>query len=336
MKNKTRVFVKWLIKAFVAGIVALAFLSGIAYLYFYTGIHITNKTNATDYTWTPSQRINNMKEGFSFIKMDKNGFNNANGYDENIDILLMGSSHMEAYQVGKDQNCGYLLNEMMPEYNTYNIGTSGHTIYRLADNIGAALQEYNPSKYVLIETSTVQLDVNAMDNVVSKKAVPIESYDSGILYYLQKVPAFKPIYNQLENWINAKPTHLRDNPSDETFITDEYRFALSEFLGLIKNEAEKNNVIPVIFYAPSGHLSENGILIQDTNDKYLENFKETCISLGIIFVDMSESFNRLYTENDVLPHGFSNTAVGVGHLNKYGHKAVAKKIAAEIYKAEGR
>ncbi len=326
----------WLAKASIAGIIAIAILSAVAFFYNFTGIHITNATKATDYTWMPDQRINNMKEGYSFIKMDENGFNNYNVEDNNIDILLMGSSHIEAYQVKQNENCGYLLNQMMPEYKTYNIGVSGHTIYRITDNIDSALKEYKPAKYVIIETNTIQLDINKMKEVLSGEATAIESYDSGLLFYLQKIPAFKPLYNQLDNWVNVKSA-LNDKAfSGETIIEDEYRTVLPSFLEVIKTEADKHNVTPVIFYAPNEALSENGELIFQTNDKYFNVYKETCENLGIVFVDMSDSFEGLYYNENVLAHGFPNTAVGVGHLNKYGHQTIAETLVEEIYTTEGR
>ncbi len=328
--------ITWLAKASIAGILAIAILSAVAFFYNFTGIHITNTTKATDYTWMPEQRINNMKEGFSFIKMDENGFNNYNVDDNNIDILLMGSSHMEAYQVKQNENCGYLLNQMMPEYKTYNIGVSGHTIYRITDNIDSALKEYKPAKYVIIETNTIQLDINKMKDVLSGEATAIESYDSGRLYYLQKIPAFKPLYNQLDNWVNIKPSSNSKGSSGETIIEDEYCSVLSNFLGLIKAEADKHNITPIIFYAPNEYLSENGELFFQTDDKYFDIYKETCENLGIVFVDMTESFDYLYHNEKLLAHGFSNTAVGVGHLNEHGHKVVAKALVKEINKTEGR
>ncbi len=45
---------------------------------------------------------------------------------------------------------------------------------------------------------------------------------------------------------------------------------------------------------------------------------------------MTASFIKLYEQNHILAHGFINTAVGEGHLNKYGHKAIAEAVAAVI------
>ena len=49
----------------------------------------------------------------------------------------------------------------------------------------------------------------------------------------------------------------------------------------------------------------------------------------VIFLDMSEAFTDMYMCEHVFPHGFSNSAVAAGHLNEYGHQA----IAAELIKA---
>lgn len=70
-------------------------------------------------------KLSNMKEGFSWIKTDANGYNNAS-IPENVDILLMGSSHMEAVQVSQSENTAALLNTMLPGMKTYNTGISGH------------------------------------------------------------------------------------------------------------------------------------------------------------------------------------------------------------------
>ncbi len=338
MKNKAvSKLLIWFFKAFAAGVVSLAVLSLVAFFYNYTGIHITNTTQSTDYTWMPYQRMNNMKEGFASVFMDKNGFNNTVECGENIDILLMGSSHMEAYQVAQNRNCGFLLNEKMPEYCTYNIGISGHTIYRIADNIDNALKEYTPSKYVVIETNTVQLDINMMNKVIKGNTTAIKSHDSGILFYLQKIPAFKPLYNQFDNWLKIKSNSNNDNDElTENIIDKEYPSALMKFLEIIKNEAQKQGVIPVVFYAPNEYLTKNGELLFQTDQEYLEIYKEICKKSGIIFIDMSESFAELYTEKKVLAHGFANTAVGTGHLNEHGHKAVAETLIDEIRKMEGR
>ena len=33
-----------------------------------------------------------------------------------------------------------------------------------------------------------------------------------------------------------------------------------------------------------------------------------------------------YNQNYILPHGFINSSIGNGHLNKYGHKMLAEEL----------
>ena len=123
MKN-TLLFVA---KAAIAGILALVILSVINIPYFYTGIHIDNPSGATDYIWESGQIRTNMTEGYAWLTMDQYGFNNTDenaekAMQDGVDILLMGSSHMEAMEVAEDENLGYLLNERISDKNNIKNG----------------------------------------------------------------------------------------------------------------------------------------------------------------------------------------------------------------------
>lgn len=93
-----------------------------------SGVHITNTTNATDYKWEANQRKSKTDEGYAWVTLDEDGFNNYL-ISDSIDVLLMGSSHMEAFNIKQDENVGALLSETIKDKNIYNIGVSGHTIY---------------------------------------------------------------------------------------------------------------------------------------------------------------------------------------------------------------
>ncbi len=131
-----------------SGGIALALLSAFCFLYNYTGVHIDNRDGGTDYKWESNHYYSTMTEGYSWIFYDKNGFNNLNDEDFNlhpVDILLMGSSHMDAYNIGKNENLGALLNIMLPNYRTYNIGMSGHEIYNCVQNLKKTVDYFNPT-----------------------------------------------------------------------------------------------------------------------------------------------------------------------------------------------
>ena len=70
----------------------------------------------------------------------------------------------------------------------------------------------------------------------------------------------------------------------------------------------------------------------NTDEDYLKIFTEVCKTQGIIFVDMTHALIEGFENKHILPHGFSNTYVGSGHINAYGHKMVADELLKVLYK----
>ena len=316
--------VKSIIILCAAGICSLTILCGFTIIYSFSGIHITNPSGATDYKWTPNQLKTTMDEGFAWMKMDSFGFNNPEkDISKSADILLMGSSHMEAVNIPQNENVVAQLMSIIPELSVYNIGISGHTIYTCAKNMSNAVSEYNTSEYVILETDNVMLDDNKMLEVINGDLSTIPSYNSGILYYIQKyIPAIKTIYKKVEDWRSSEKRgvveNTHENYSDEAI--------LSQFLEKMKHDCGDRKLI--IFYHPITQIDENGKLL---NTSYgVDAFSSTCKANNIIFVDMTEDFQKLYEEQHIFAHGFINTAVGTGHLNKYGHRIIAERLAKVI------
>lgn len=132
----------FVLKVMSAGIVSLGILSLFSIAYNYTGVHIDNTDGATDYKWEANQLLTTMGEGYAWFRVDENGFNNCgdkHSPNSDVDILLMGSSHMEAVNVSPKSNTGYILNELIDDKRTYNIGISGHSIYRCVSNLQDAV-----------------------------------------------------------------------------------------------------------------------------------------------------------------------------------------------------
>ena len=339
-------YFKMILKIICAGGLALAILSIFVLFYGYTGVHIANPDGATDYKWEPNQLSTTMKEGFAWKRMDENGFNNSCSIDRGrgVDVLLMGSSHMEGANIAVDENVGYLLNEMLPELHTYNIGVSGHNIYRCVDNLQEAVAVYEPSEYVVLFTTTIELSVDSMQAVIDQTAKPITSYDSGILYFLQKnVPAIKSIYKAIQDWSGAviSDDDEIDGGSSETMKIDSqieasqvqnvknYETILNQFLAFAK-ESTGTECQLVIVYAPRTEINYEGNIENNVDLEYLRLFSEVCESNEIDFLDLGEDFRELYENRHILAHGFSNTRAGRGHLNAAGHKAMAECVASYI------
>lgn len=337
MKEKLRHIILWFIKAGIAGCIAIFILSAVAVFYDYTGVHVTSKTGATDYTWEPNQWRATMTEGFAWMRIDQNGYNNAyRASSRDIDVLLMGSSHMEAINIGPEQNTGYRLNELLTDSYVYNIGISGHTIYHCVNNLSNAVQTYQPSRWVVMETDSVALDVEKMRSVIAGDYAHIPSYDNGTLYYLQKyVPAAKTLYNNLSDWHNQeKTTSIGMNiaetaeAANENTAPAEYTEALGQFLNMAASSMDNDRQL-LIFYHPKTLINTDGSYATE-NDEMVRIFAQACEDAGIIFIDMTPDFKKMYEERNILAHGFINTAVGTGHLNSHGHEAIARKLAEKM------
>ena len=327
--------VVWLLKFCVAGMIALTVISVFVFVYSYSSAHIRNESGSTDYKYEPNQIITNMKEGFSFLKMDKNGFNNLSTKDnKETNILLMGSSHMEAVQVDQNENIGSLLYDYLPEKNTYNIGMSGHTVYRLADNIANAIEEYNPTDYVIIEISSVEMDIDDMKEILDGNGKKISVHDEGVLSYLQKIPAFTALYDQADRWIRKTGDVSSDfrqkkqkTDNTETVLSDGYSETLNKFLSVFSN-ACKDDLKCVFLYIPPEGLDNTG-LICSTDQVYLNAFEKSCEENDLMFINCTPALDELH-EKGIPAHGFCNGGVAVGHINKYGHEAVAKLLAEKL------
>lgn len=103
---------------------------------------------------------------------------------------------------------------------------------------------------------------------------------------------------------------------------------------MMRSTVYKNDCRLIIVYHPTLSLRADGSAYTTTEDNYLTIFKQVCDDNGTIFVDMTDDFLDEYSKCYVLPHGFSNTAVGVGHLNKDGHRMIANRLYDIIMKTE--
>lgn len=318
-------------KVVVSGIISLCILSGFVFFYFNHGVHITNASGATDYKWEPNQVKNTMTEGHAFLKMDCNGFNNENGNTGDVDILLIGSSQMEAFNVPQGNNTASVLNSELSMF-TYNIGISGHTIYHCIRNLDSAVTEYKPQHFVVLVTDDIWLDPYMMQQVMEGNFDKIPSYDSGMLYTIQKrFPVIKTLYKKITEWKDAE---IVQNTSQKSIIDDHYLETLSGFLTIAESVCNENNVSLIIVYQPRTKLNRFGQYLSDTDSEAISVFKNICSAKNITFLDMTESFESLYNEQHILAHGFANTAVGYGHLNKYGHAIIAEELAKVIQGVE--
>ena len=317
MKNIVRI-VTHLLKTICAGLVSITILSFFVLVYKYTGAHIENADGSTDFKWSSHQYIGGMVEGFNWTFVNEDGYNNLYERPENIDVLVMGSSHTEGFNVKTKETFSSVFAKNNPDISIYNIGISGHAFNASIDNMENAIKEYKPTQFIVIETSQIFFSESIVDKAINhtrKKGVSQKGIVAGMSRY---VPSIKALYLKISEWRNANGVgdeeDLNDNPESH---------AAESFIKYASDIADEYGIKLVIIYHPKTQLDSEGCLISPKSSSW---FEKECIDNDVIFVDMTEDFTKLYDEKHILAHGFINTEVGTGHLNKYGHQLIAEKL----------
>ncbi|MBQ3230157.1 MAG: hypothetical protein IJB49_03980 [Clostridia bacterium] len=320
-----RIFL-WAAKALLSGVIAVAVLTSICMLYYNVPVHYDTVDGATDYRWEKNKFYSRGTEGFAWGKTNNEGYLNAIDYTEStqVDVLVMGSSHMEAYNVLQEQSTASVLGSLMPDKTVYNIGTSGHTFLVCADNLADAVNKYEPKEYVIIETAKLGFSDIQLQSAIDGNVPDNKSATGGIVELLQKNPFFRLTYSQLKNFSeNAEEDVAPATPSENTIGSEETYSAL--FARLNDIVSEKGAQL-IIVYHPYLILNKDGTATTNSDKEECELFAAGCEKNGIIFLDMSNRFLENYENESILPHGFTNTSIGSGHLNKNGHKMIAESL----------
>ena len=325
------------VKVIAAMIAAFFVLNILCFFYYNIPVHVPSKTNSTDYLWEKNKLYSRGTEGFALGITDNNGFNNLQTFENGeIDGIVMGSSHMEAFNVAQDKNTTSMLNKLSQKsgqnMNFYNIGISGHTLYMCLNNLDEALNEFKPKKYVIIETLTLEPDEKTIKSLLDDTLVRQKSYNGGIVGKLQKFPYLRLVYAQLINYINNNaPTNNPEPP--KTVVADNKKYELMNAL-MAKSAkiCENAGVELIIFYNCPLNIDNQGDFSERKNMNDLKMFEEICENNNITFIDMYDAFKDNYLQTNKLPRGFSNTEAGEGHLNEEGHRVISEKLFSTMCK----
>ena len=320
----------WILKAIAGGVAALLALNAFCMLYYNVPVHYTNPDGSTEYKWETSTFYSKGTEGFAWGVTNNDGFNNLRDYapGEKIDILLMGSSHMEGFNVAQDENAGAVLNTLFDgEKYTYNIGTAGHTMLYCIKHLAAALDTYAPGEYVVIETNTVEFAPEDIDAVISGTLADIPSQSGVLITLMQKMPYLRLLYT-----VQFKGLGGDTNTAPAEIPTTQLKpaAALSPLLERVADICGARGVQPIIVFDPAVYVDGEGRAYTQTDAECLAAFESVCAENGIVFVDLTGAYIGEYADSCELPYGFANTTPGVGHMNKVGHRLFAQEVCETI------
>ena len=340
-----------------AGLLAFLVLEVFCRFYFNKPIHHATPGGPTDYVWEPNVFYSCWTEGIGYGKTNNEGYYNLTDYIDNIpvDVLIMGSSFMQAEQVPQSKSTASVLSEYLPSYRIYNIGTAAHRLLQCFQNLPAACERYHP-QFVVLETQVLNFSSGELQMVLDRSFPEEASNESPLLLMLKRstflnllyyqfsyyrdehgsllgIPDFKPLFSintihtdeasNAENDIEGKAINSNDMGHEENYTL------LRQVLLMVHDEAAAVGATVIIVYHPKTWMDGyGGILVYDTSDS--SRFKQLCEECGIVLLNMSDVYRTEYEEHYTLPYGFINTAIGNGHLNTEGHKMIARELANVI------
>lgn len=335
-KQKYIEVVRLFLKVVSAGIVAFILLNVASYFYYFVPYNVTCESGATDYKLPAGFHGYNMREGFGKTQIDANGYNNLS-IPAQIDVLCMGSSHSLGYNVFPEENYVAILNKSLQSeigMTAYNIGMYGHEWYYCMRNLESALEEFRPSKYVVIESFYSKFDTAKLEKLNHDEYGEAGTVVSPVMGMLKKVPYFQIAMSQIKNMMSDNQGIKEVVEKAQAEDKEEYIRQLTLSLQEAKKVTERYGVQLVFLYHPNVVVGQDGIAYTDTDEEYFRIWQRLCEENQISMVSMEEVFLEAYDQDYILPRGFENTEIGEGHLNRYGHRMIAEMLYQRIVSEE--
>ena len=326
MKKQT---LNWILKALLAGLAAFAILCVVCLFYFNLPVRVSNADGATEYKYEASRPYVRGIEGFGFGKLNNDGFNNLRDYTpgEEINILLMGSSHMEGFCVPQKNSAGAVLNRLFDgEKYVYNIGMAAHTFPYCAEHLDTALSVYAPTDAAVIELASLSYDLAALDAAADGTLPVMSAHEGGFITALQKLPYLRLLYTK---YLKGEGK-AAEAGSDAAAPTGDFETSLGKLLQKLGETARAHKVSVILAYTPTVLPGADGHAAVDERPGEKEAFERLCAENGIIFLDLTERNIAAVEEEGKLPFGFANTTPGTGHINSHGLRIFAEGVYEQL------
>ena len=321
-----------------AAAVAVVILSVLMLGYSFIPVHIENPVSNTDYIWPAGSVWFRVTEGIGYGRYDDNGFNNPQVI-EHPDILLLGSSHMEAQYVPQKDNVAAVMCELFDgEHEVYNLGISGHTLFKTSQYLPRNIELYRDSvKYVIMETFFLSMTDKDVDDVINHTVKFASSKHSPVMQFVNEVPGLRILDHQRKVGFFDLFGDSSNRPKVFSIDGDEYPTDVSEsdlpaydrLFQYLEDIEKGTGVEIIIFYHPTETFDSEGHILFEEGNAF-KAFSEAAAAHDIDFVDVAEDFERMFYEDHHVAHGFCTGKLGMGHLNSYGHRASAEALVRFI------
>jgi len=324
-----------------AGTAAFLLLNALTLLWWHPPFYYPNPNGATDRVFPPNALYAELTEGIGLGRTDKNGYVNPPELAErdHVDVLLMGSSHLEAQFLWQHETAIALLDRELEGLNTYNVAASGHTFLSCAQNLPDALRIYQP-RYVIIETFQLGWNRELVERVIEYDMPRLQAYTTGLTYQvLERSPYMKLLYHQWMKQRAADETRQAaeeeaQNPKPKAPPNNAPPERMAVLLQQIGQVAREHHATPIIVYQQHLKMHTDGTVSPGAEPEDIQRFADDCAAAGITFVDMTGRFLQAHADGRVIPHGFHNIKMNFSHLNAAGHRMLAEELAKTVRELE--
>lgn len=261
-------------------------------------------------------------------------------------LLLWGDSHLEAYQVDDRYKVASVFNSLNKDLQAASISRSGLSVADYYFLIPRFEKMYpNISAHVILLSGMDDVTPGRQNSCNGRFFADPWRFERGnctlsplalkwgsMLYKFRLEPYYQ-LYRDVKDWVADMRIAVAPAPTATKIVRNSKLGRAWDFLvHELSTAAEK----PIVFvYCPYGPRIVNGnIDFTDRNAKEKEQFKEHCTNGGVGFIDMTEAFSDLFSEERKLPRGFFNTPQGQGHFNADGQALIAEAINAYFHTVE--
>lgn len=329
----------YILKIGISGLLALAILSCFCLIYDNDPLATEQPYGFTNYKFPANKFWVSMVEGFGYGKTNNIGYNSIDDvhFSDPV-ILFMGSSQTEAFQVPQKDNFVSLLQKKYSvsadnELSFVNLGISSHYLDTCASTLESVISGFENARYIVIEVGKIDFTQKQLDEMLQASAY--EPYkDKGILTNaIRSIPYLRTLKNTFSKILKNKSAESQSDPIDIDY--DAYSAKLDAAIARISSIAQSSGTQLIIMHHNNILFNEDGQPMGADDPVLAAQFQQSCQRYDVHYIDMTDSFITHYQDTFQLPYGFANSVMGVGHLNKTGHKLIADALYDAISTLNG-
>jgi len=291
--------------------------------------------------YQPHARILQTREGYAVNRMNAEGFNDdeIGMVKDKTRVLVLGDSITMALQVPRTENFTTLAEVGAPGLDFFNAGRSGFSPLYYPAVLAGLDQPYKPDIALLVLTSG---DISEMAR--SHFSLIRDQQDGSIKdvrFNAPQVSRLRILLNPLlKN--SALATHLlyrvkelqvRDNGANDETVKHENAATMQAaekdipaLLSFILRDMARQLPVAVLYIPAFDYGSGRVAVERDESVAVGRLLQELAGNAGIPYLSAGDILVNSYRLSGQPPVGFANNNILGGHLNKAGHRAVAKAL----------